>query len=153
VGVPIYMEINQIRQQALKWLARREYSRGELFDKLHHKGWATEAINAVIDELAQERLQDDQRFLAAYIRYRREAGFGPRRIAAELAQRGISQTPVELAEENTESWLTVLDKVWRKKFGGQLPRDLKARVRQARFLIYRGFAPEQVHEFLKGRSS
>ena len=137
-----------IRQQALKFLARREYSRSELQRKLMRKGWEAAPISAVLSDLAAEQLQSDERFLASYIRYRGSAGYGPRRILAELAERGIKEISEQMAHENSEYWLDALKKTWQKKFRGQRPQDLKTRVLQARFLVYRGFTPEQVHHFL-----
>jgi SOS response regulatory protein OraA/RecX len=46
--------------------------------------------------------------------------------------------------------MKVLERVWQKKFNRQKPRDIKDRTRQIRFLIYRGFTPEQVHLFMGG---
>src|ERR1700730_9610989 len=106
-------------------------------------------IDSVLDELAADHLQDDTRFLETYIRYRREAGYGPRRILTELAERGVKEIPDELAKENSTEWLTALERVWQKKFGHQRPLDLKIKAKQTRFLIYRGFAPEQVHYYLR----
>ena len=138
-----------LRQQALKFLSRREYSRYELQRKLTAKGWSVAEVGIVLDELAAERLQDDSRFVGAYSRYRSEAGYGPRRILAELAERGIKEVPAELADENSACWLEALQRVWQKKFNGQAPRDLATKAKQARFLIYRGFTPEQVYQFFR----
>lgn len=140
--------IKAIRQEALKFLARRDHSRHELQRKLASKGWDKQQIDAVLCELAADDLQNDERFLSGYIRYRRAAGYGPRRILAELAERGIHEAPEELLDENTAEWQATLGQVWRKKFKSELPRDLKTKAKQTRFLIYRGFSPEQVQNFL-----
>ncbi len=118
--------------------------------KLTAKGWDIQQINLALDELASDNLQDDARYIATYIHSRSEAGYGPRRILAELANRGIKNVPAELADENSAEWLAVLTRVWRKKFKGQAPPDLKIKVKQIRFLIYRGFAPEQVNALCSG---
>lgn len=118
----------------------------------------------MLEELSADKLQSDERFLRGYIRYRSEAGYGPRRIAAELAERGIREVSAEVVNENDEEWMKVLERVWQKKFNRQNPqntgvptegnsfsaRDIKARAQQIRFLIYRGFTPEQVHIFMGG---
>lgn len=141
--------INPIRQQALKFLGRREYSRHELQRKLVGKGWDVEEVTRIIDELAAAELQSDARFLEAYIRYRAEAGYGPRRILFELAERGISDVPAELVDENSpECWMR-LQRVWEKKFNHAIPQDLKTKAKQIRFLEFRGFSPAQVHLFFK----
>ena len=142
--------IDAIRQQALRLLARREHSKHELRRKLAAKGWDTEQVSAVLEELSADKCQSDERFLNGYIRYRSGAGYGPRRIAAELAERGIREIPAEVINENSEEWMKVLERVWQKKFNRQNPRDIEERARQIRFLIYRGFTPEQAHEFMGG---
>ena len=40
--------------------------------------------------------------------------------------------------------LLASSKVWQKRFKGTVPRDLKTRAQQMRFLQYRGFTPEQI---------
>jgi len=137
-----------IHQQALRILALREHSRYELQNKLIKKGWNKSQIEPVLDELSQDGLQSDTRFIESYIRYRRQAGYGPRRIAMELAERGIKETPPDLENENQEEWLALLNQAWQKKFNNQKPKDIKAKAKQSRFLIYRGFSPQQVHLFL-----
>ncbi len=104
----------------------------------------------MLQELSADKLQSDERFLNGYIRYRSEAGYGPRRIAAELAERGIREIPAEVVNENSEEWMKVLERVWRKKFNHRNLRDIKEeRAKQIRFLIYRGFTPEQVRIFME----
>jgi regulatory protein len=137
-----------IRQRALKLLSQREHSRYELKRKLLKKNVDAEQVESVLDELSADQLQSDERFLNSYIHYRSESGYGPRRIAAELAERGIRQISPLLMNENDAAWKAKLETVWRKKFNREQPRDAKAKAQQIRFLIYRGFNPEQVYEFL-----
>lgn len=139
---------NVIYEQALRFLARREYSRYELRTKLLVKGWDLMEVNPVLEALVEQGLQNDLRFVESFIRHRRDAGYGPRRITAELAERGIYQAPTELLEENSAEWLLCLEKVHRKKFGVVKAESFKSQAQQARFLIYRGFSPEQVRGFL-----
>jgi regulatory protein len=138
----------EIREQALKFLARREYSRYELQRRLAAKGWSVEQISEVLDELAEAQLQSDTRFLEMYIRHRRAAGYGPRRIIVELTERGVTAAADALVNSNNAEWLEIMQRVWQKKFN-QIPTDLKAKAQQIRFLIYRGFTPEQVQFFLQ----
>ncbi len=139
-----------LRQQAINYLARREHSQYELQRKLSSKGWDIDQINTVIAELTAEQLQSDDRFIAGFIRNRIEAGYGPRLIQQELSRRGIKDIPDSLARENDMEWMTVLRRSWQKKFAGQFANDLKGRAVQIRFLLNRGFAPEQVYKFCRG---
>jgi len=132
-------------------LARREHSRQELQRKLLAKGAEPSAVEEVLDELAADRLQDDARFAASYIHCRSQKGYGPRRILVELIQRGIAQEFAAqcLEQSGSVEWLAALERVWQKKFSSTWPQDKKTLAKQANFLIYRGFSPDQVYCFLE----
>lgn len=130
---------------AIKLLARREHSVRELERKLCDKGFEATAIRECIARLQQERLQSDERFTEVYVSSRAARGYGPVRIRAELAERGVAD---EIAQHHldvaAEQWRQLADGVRRKRFGSRLPQDYQERARQARFLQYRGFASEQI---------
>jgi regulatory protein len=134
----------------VRLLSRREHSRTELESKLRRRGFPPEAIGTLLDELAAEGLQSDSRFAETYVRRRMEAGFGPRRIALELRERGVAGL-VEgpLADPDSALWDEALARVRRKRFGPGLPADLAESARQARFLEYRGFAADRIRRLLK----
>jgi regulatory protein len=71
-------------------------------------------------------------------------------VRQELQAKGL---PVEaIAEAVQEMRSTELERareVWRKKFG-EPPNDQAARVKQVRFLVSRGFAPEVVKRVVAG---
>ncbi len=131
--------------QAIALLARREHSARELTRKLRDKGFATETVQACIVRLQQERLQSDERFAESYVRMRAGKGYGPVRIRAELAERGVDSSVSEAQlEPLADEWQQLAVEVRRKRFGSKLPKDFQERARQARFLQYRGFASEQL---------
>jgi regulatory protein len=82
-------ESENIRQRALSLLTRREHSRWELEQKLHQRGFTSQNILSVLQQLIEEGWQSDHRFAECYIRSRINAGFGPLRIRAELKHRRI----------------------------------------------------------------
>ena len=138
-----------LRQQALKYLTRREYSAQELQQRLVLKGFDSELVKAQIEELGQQGLQSDSRFAENYMRFRREKGFGPIRIQQELQQRGVSQDLIELhTNVNDPQWLDYLKKVRDKRFGDSQPQDLKQRSQQVRYLLYRGFSQNQIERLI-----
>lgn len=129
----------------LNWLARRDYSKHEIAQKLKTKFYSAKAIHAIITNLAQEGLINEQRFTENYIYWRKEKGFGPLRISAELQARGI--LPEMIAEHlqiTDNAWLEKARKVWQKQFKCKLPEDFKLRAKQMRFLQCRGFTQEQI---------
>ena len=138
-----------LRQQALKYLTRREYSAKELQQKLVLKGFDSELVKAQIEELGRQGLQSDSRFAENYMRFRREKGFGPIRIQQELQQRGVSQELIELHTAiNDPQWLDYLKKVRDKRFGDGKAQDLQQRSQQIRYLLYRGFSQNQIERLI-----
>ena len=142
-------ELAQVRKAAYAMLARREYGRQELVNKLLGKGHAAELVESVTAQLVAERKLSDERFVDAYVRSRGNRGFGPRRIEAELRERGVAS---ELADERIAAgpseeetdWVASAEAVRSKKFGEALPADFAERAKQMRYLEYRGFTHDQI---------
>jgi len=133
-----------VREQALRWLARREYARGELQRRLRSKGYPGDTIDACLDALEQAGLQSDLRFTEEYVRMRHRRGYGPIRIIAELGERGIARTLIEeQIDTDAEHWRDLADQALRKRYP-EPPPDLRERVRRERFLRNRGFSTDQV---------
>jgi len=140
-----------VRLAAMNLLARREHSAQELRRKLKSKGHPPELIDPAIIRLQKEHLLDDGRFTEAYIRYRRERGYGPVRIRQELGEKGVQEDLIaEYLDERDSDWREHVLAVREKKFTQQLPDDFKERARQARFLQYRGFTQAQIQSALQG---
>lgn len=138
-----------IRRSAMDLLAMREHGRVELQRKLLRKGAKTELIEPVLDQLALDGLLNEARYLEAFIASRARAGYGPLRIREELAQRGLPRGQIDEAiQDSGFDWDKQLAELWQKRFA-ELPTDLKARAKQARFLLYRGFAQGAVSRLLK----
>jgi len=134
---------NDIRVAAMNLLARREHLRSELRSKLSRRFEDAQLLEDMLDQLAGENLQSDQRFAESYIRQRSGRGYGPDRIRQELRQKGASGELVELALEACEiDWAILAREVRRKKYGAAMPADFKEKSRQLGFLHYRGFGGE-----------
>lgn len=139
-----------IKNCALNLLAGREHSQYELRCKLRLRKFNDKLIGEIIDELAAEGLQSDQRFVESYIQMRFDRGYGPIRIATELQARGIKEDIIAIHLENTdEIWIAKMLETHRKKFGSKKPKDFREYTKQMRFLQYRGFAVEQIARHFK----
>lgn len=133
----------------MRLLAAREHTRAELSRKLTTRGHAPEIVAEVLGDLAGRGLQSDERFTEQYVELRTRKGYGPLRILAELAEKGI-------AEELARDWLDPRDPAWRDqlrevaraKFGAGPPADRKDMARRARFLEYRGFPQDHIRRLL-----
>ena len=135
---------------AMRLLAVREHSQQELHRKLVQKGHPAELVTDVIRELGAQRLQSDERFVESFISSKRARGQGPKRIQLELQQHNI---PVEMTETHLDiqnpDWQRCAEEVRRKKFGADIPEDYPARMKQAKFLEYRGFTHQQIFAILR----
>jgi len=139
----------ELREAALRLLARREHSRFELTRKLTRRGWAASDIDAVIDELAAENLQSDERFAEGYVRQRAAKAYGPVRIRGELSERGIDASQAARAlEAESPDWLAIASDWYERRYATQTPSDLKEKSRRQQALARRGFAHEHIRELL-----
>jgi len=138
------------KHAAIKLLARREHSADEIRTKLLRKEFALSEIDAAIRDIQQADLQSDARYTQAYIRSRRMRGFGPVRIGMELRERGVSDAIVlEHLKPDNRVWLETLKHEYEKKFGVGASEDFQEKAKRMRFLQYRGFLPENIHEVVK----
>lgn len=136
------------RDDAIRLLSRREYSRQELVERLAAKGHEPTAIGECLDDLAERGLQSDTRFAESFVRSRIQRGQGPMKIRVELERRGIDREQVSAAFADCEpsgepDWFALACEALARRFSspGDTPRE---RARRERFLAGRGFAFEQV---------
>ena len=113
-------EQSEIRNKVIKYLARREHSRYELYKKLNRKDYNRSNINQILDELEDKDYINDERFARSWIKSRlRLKPRGPRLIKKELAQKGVAKSlqdrlifelvseekELEMAEKLSRKWL------------------------------------------------
>ncbi len=135
-----------IRRAAMDLLARREHSFHELTQKLSSKFPDLDVIPA-LSILREENLQSDQRYLEAYIRFRKNKGFGPLKIEAELYPKGLGSEEIRQALYSEENdWTELCIKACQKRFPKLDKNNLKEKAKSERFLLQRGFS----HELIRG---
>lgn len=140
----------QTRKKALDMLARREHATKEIREKLLGKGIAPRLVDDTLEKLVAEGLLSDRRFVEAYLQSRRNRGYGPLRIQAELRLRGIDDELIDgYINLHDKQWSDSIRNVWHKRFADHIPADVKERARQMRFLQYRGFTNEQISRLFK----
>ncbi|MEE9338725.1 MAG: regulatory protein RecX [Methylococcaceae bacterium] len=140
----------EIREVCFRLLTRREHSYQELVNKLTIKGFDRLESQAIVDVLADEGWQSDQRFAENYTRYRIRKGFGPIKISFELQQRGIENfdldaTLLDLADD----WNEIIESVYLKKYSDDKLLVNKEWLKRNRFLQQRGFSSEMISVFFK----
>ena len=128
---------------ALRWLARREYGRLELRDKLLRAGCDAGDVALALDALVAAGYQDDARYVEMLTRTRVRQGHGPLRLRQDLQRAGVEATAASEID-----WLRQARAVCRKRFGNAPPTDARDYARRARFLAGRGFTGETIRRVL-----
>ena len=139
-----------LRERALKLLARREHSRAELARKLSAHAEDPAEIEAVLDDCERRGWLSERRVVEQMV-YARRSRYGTRRIERDLVAKGVSDDAVATALSGLkDSEVEAAREVWRRKFGGRLPRSQAERAKQARFMQGRGFNLDVVMKVIKG---
>ncbi len=134
---------------AVKLLGSREHSRAELARKLAARHHDAGLIDNVLDTLERQRLLSDRRFAEGYVAQRSRRGYGPLRIRAELAERGIDAHTVALALDDAAcDWAALLAEAAARKFGDTSAEDMRALARRGRYLEQRGFPAGLIGRYL-----
>ena len=141
-------EPRTLKSRAIAMLARREYSRAELCDRLLATGAARDESEVLLDELTALGFLSDARYAQAQVRQRR-GGHAQRAIAQALKQKGVDDDTVRsaLADHPVDD-AAALAALWRRRFG-RVPADEREKARQVRFLQARGFALSAILRLLR----
>ena len=146
---PASADERTVRTAALALLAGRDFARRELTARLIRKGFSEDTVDAVVERLAAERLQDEGRFTEQFVTRQARRGHGPVRIRMELRERGISDAEADTAlDASGVDWAGLARAQRQRRFAGPPPRGFRERAKQARFLQYRGFSAEQIRAAL-----
>lgn len=127
-----------LRVQALKLLARREFTRAELHARLATEDADADELEAVLDDFSRRGWISETR-VVEQVTHARRARYGSRRIRQELEAKGVSDEAITAAMAQLKATdLAAARAVWQRKFG-RAPADANERARQVRFLQSRGF--------------
>ena len=129
-----------LKASAIRLLARREYARAELYDRLIARGGTREEVERVLDELERSGYLSDARFAQALVA--QKAGrYGKRAIAHQLRRKQVAPAAAAdaLASIALTDELADATALWQRRFGA-LPKDEREKARQVRFLQARGYS-------------
>lgn len=142
-------DAEHLRASAMRMLAMRDHGREELRCKLLERNPSAEdEVDALLDEFERNDWLDDSRYANRYLEARRDKGFGPLRIKAELRQRGIDAILIQQVMEECVDWPERLSVAAERKFGSAKATDRREQGRRARFLEGRGFPSDLVRDYL-----
>jgi regulatory protein len=142
-----------LRQRALDYLGKREYSYFELAQKLKpyveetEENPATAQITAILDDFKTRGWLSDARFTEMLV-HARKAKFGSAKVANELREKGVADDLI--ADAVTAVKVTELEnarEICRKKYKAS-PASREDWAKQARFLQSRGFGFDVIKKVL-----
>jgi len=140
------------RSRSMRLLALRDHSRREIESRLRTFGFEPEVISDTVIWLQGLGYLDDKRFATSHAARKLNAGWGERRVRAELRRAGVDSVVAEdvleveglnarAAADGADSVLTMA----RRRFGAQFATDPEAAERRlAGFLVRRGYDWESV---------
>jgi len=137
-----------IKAQAVRLLARREYARDELEQRLIAKGASRDEVAAVLDELTSQGLLSNERFAHALVA-QKSGSYSRRSIRGELKRKGVSGDAIEnaIGDAPIEDDAAMLA-LWQRRFGTP-PANDREKARQIRFLQSRGFELSAIFKLLR----
>ena len=129
-----------MKSVALRLLARRDFGREELAERLRSRGGDDAEITAALDHLTALGFVSDVRTAESVVA-RRRGSFGRRAIAQVLKDRRIAPDVAAAALEPLDGADEAADALalWQRRFGTP-PRDQREKARHVRFLMARGFS-------------
>ena len=137
-----------LEARAIGYLARREYARVELRDRLLATGALAAEVDPVLDELAAQGFLSDERFAHALVR-QKSGGYSKRSIAQTLKAKGVpGEVVTEALDGGGADDAVTLVALWQRRFG-RPPADDRERARQVRFLQSRGFGLSAILKLLR----
>ena len=137
-----------LKAQAVRLLARREYARADLEQRLLAKGAPRDEVAAVLDELSAQGLLSNERFAHALVA-QKSGNYSRRSIRGELKRKGVSGEAIEgaLCNAPIEDDAALLA-LWQRRFGAA-PLNDREKARQIRFLQSRGFELSAILKMLR----
>ncbi|HJF28205.1 MAG TPA: recombination regulator RecX [Acinetobacter lwoffii] len=134
---------SRLRSYAFAVLTRKEYSKAELIEKLALYAEDRNEVIALVDELAKENYQSDQRVAEIMLSSQKRKGKGPNQIKMKLKSKKIDTALISEELKETD-WVQQAYELKLKKYGPEVSKDPKLKAKQIRFLMYRGFEMDAI---------
>lgn len=132
--------VASLRATAIRMLARRDYPRAALEQRLVASGADPDDVRRTLDELERLGYLSDARFAQMLVAQKADR-FGKRAIAQALRERRVDASAAHdaLAALNGGDETARAQAVWSRRFHAP-PHDERERARQIRFLMARGYS-------------
>ncbi|WP_456456962.1 regulatory protein RecX [Thermovibrio sp.] len=137
----------ELLSYALNLLLRKEYSEKALRLKLKEKfpSCCDEAIDSVLKELSFQGYLNEYRSVWNYFEEKERKGWGRRKIAYSLRQKGFSESVIREVELTYHFDYSYIKELISKRYN---LKDAKERERAKRFLTSRGFSYSEISHIL-----
>lgn len=133
----------QALQSLMRLCARSEKSSGDALRLMQQWQVPQAERQGVLERLVKERFIDDGRYAEAYVREKsRLSGWGARKIAMQLRQKGVSQTIIDDALRQLDSNVELprlVEKLRRKIRTTKYTSDYELRGKLMRYALSLGF--------------
>ena len=144
------MSLSKEKNYLLYLLAKQDYSRKQLFDKLTlRNNISLIEINSLLDEFEQKRWLCDERFAHVFISNEIVKLRGKKRIInTAVYQKGLSLELVESCLDSQElDWFELCKQCLDKKYKdiNKLQLDFKLRQKAIDYLVYNGFRFDEIN--------
>lgn len=141
--------MNIVKNKALYFLSKREYSYSELLHKLKKYSEDLAEIQQILSELQQKGFLSEQRYVEAYINSKKNK-YSINKIRYNLKAKVQDEDLVyKMIKESAVNEYESAKQLWEKKFKGEIARDKSALARQIRFLQNRGFSFDIINKILR----
>jgi regulatory protein len=144
---------SEIKSSLMGYLARREYSKQELIDRLSARCDKTMLLK-VLEQFEEAGYQSDERFAGVLLRSKSQQGYGLRRVQMDAKRKGLDSNLIQEAEEQEEiDWFEQARSVYQRKYSTKLEKgDYKEYQKRQRFMINRGFSFDQIRYAMESSS-
>ena len=143
---------SRLRSYAFAVLTRKEYAKAELIEKLSLYAEDRNEVLELVEELARENYQSDQRVAETMLSSQKRKGKGPNQIKMKLKNKKIDTALI--ADELKETdWIQQAYELKVKKYGTDVTKDPKIKAKQIRFLMYRGFEIDAIMKAVSRKSN
>ncbi len=140
-----------IKDAAMKYLAPRARTCGELERHLRMKGYGREDVRELIGQFQELHYLDDMDYAVRYFEHAFGKGRGALRAKRELEEKGVSQETIQIAFEECESGESELERAKKQARkiaeGREMDRKLMGKI--GRRLTTMGYSSDVIYQALE----
>ncbi len=143
-----------VMTKALRLLSGRALTRAELRSKLQTARFPSQLISAVIADCERLRYLDDNEYIKVFCEGQLLQGYGVKKIALKMKQKGLAETLIQSTLENVKDDEAMSRAYQSKEKIFLTAKSYQQAIQKAmRYLVGRGFASSKVRDYLRMQSA